>query len=65
MIVVGTPAVALGAGVDDVSDGIPDEEFRRPLTEHSVSIEVSVRRCTVSQDEQKGEGTKESEDKFP
>lgn len=52
------------AGVNDVSEG-SCENIGRPLAKHSMSIELGVRRCAVSQDEHEGEGAKESEDKFP
>ena len=61
----GILSVLLGADVDDVREGIPCEDFRRPLAEHPMGIELSVRRRMVGQDEHQGEGTKEGEDKFP
>jgi len=62
---VGILAVALGANVDDISQSLSAEKRRRSPAKHSMLIELSVRRCTVSQDEHKGEGAKEGEDKFP
>lgn len=58
-------SVALGASVNEVREAIPYEGSRGPLAEHPMGIELSVRRCTVSQEEHKGEKRKEGEDKFP
>lgn len=63
--ITGILSVALGSNVDDVCEGIPYEDFRRPLAEHPMGVELRARRCTVGQDEHQGEGKKEREDKFP
>lgn len=59
--VVGAATFAIGTTAND----LPFEKRRRPFAEHPVAIELSARRCTASQDEHQGEGTKEGEDKFP
>ena len=55
---VGIPPIVLGANLDDVCEGIPYEDFGRPLAKRPMGIELSVCQCSTGQNEHQGEGAR-------